>query len=429
MSKISTEQLDRPYPLTRHFKKRVLPIIIFLTALIGIIMALSSQWITESIYLQISERRSISISTALNNTNKHAWEQLQQSSNPKQFLFSEKGQALLQAIRNEVSELGLSHLKIYGPNAITLYSSNEEKIGEFGKSEGYLKAAQGKRTLVDKTTPDNQHLYELYVKVPNNPNNIVMELYEPIDYLDTLTQQTIIPAALLPMLLLALITWIMMKLANKAQSDITYRNNLVLEYKEKLQKLVSKEAANSLKTSIGQGAVKSRRIKVTILFSDIRGFTSFCENEDPQTVVSFLNDSLGIVIEAINKEKGDVDKIIGDAIFGFFQGKHSEQRALNAAIAAIIKTSHRQFPRKIGIGIYTGDVIIGTIGADSRMDFTMIGDSVNIASRLCSKAHEGNIIIDKTSFERCHYTQQYHTQKITVKGRENALSIIKIQPQ
>ncbi len=429
MSEIKTEQFDHPYPLTSHFKKRVIPIIVVLTILIGLIMALSSQWLTESIYLQISERRSASISKALYNNNPKAWEQLQSSVTPKQFLYSPQGQPLLKSIRNEVTELGLSHLKIYGFEAILLYSSDEEKIGNFDSSDGYVRAIKGKSSLVNKLSSNNIKLYELYVQVPNNIHKIVMELYEPIDYLDTLSNQTIIPAALIPMVLLALITWIMMQLANKAQSDITYRNNLVIEYKEKLQKLVSKEAASSVKTSIGKGDVQSRRIKATILFSDIRGFTSFCENENPQTIVSFLNQSLGIVINAINKESGDIDKIIGDAVLGFFQGEKAEERALKSAIAAIIKINHGNFPRKIGIGIFTGDVVIGTVGGASRMDFTLIGDSVNIASRLCSEAKEGEVIIDNDSFSQCHYQHASESKKITLKGRENSLQVIKIKPE
>jgi len=428
MFKIKPEQFERPYPLTSHFKKRVIPIIIVLTIIIGLIMGLSSQWLTESIYLQISERRSASISKALYNNNPQAWEQLQSSVTPKQYLYSPEGSPLLSSIRNEVTELGLAHLKIYGLDAILLYSSEEQQIGNFDSSAGYVKAVKGKSSLVNKLSPDNIKLYELYVQVPNNPHKIVMELYEPIGYLDTLSKQTIIPAALIPMVLLALITWIMMQLANKAQQDITYRNNLVIEYKEKLQKLVSKEAASSLKTSVGKGEVQSRRIKATILFSDIRGFTSFCENENPQTVVSFLNKSLAIVIDAINKESGDIDKIIGDAVLGFFQGDNAEERALKSAIAAVVSINQGDFPRKIGIGIFTGDVVIGTVGGSSRMDFTLIGDSVNIASRLCSEAEEGEIIIDNESFNQCHYQHDFETKEITVKGRENSLQVINVKP-
>ena len=86
-----------------------------------------------------------------------------------------------------------------------------------------------------------------------------------------------------------------------------------------------------------------------------------------------------IVVGAITRAGGDVDKLIGDAVLARFQGARAEVRALGAAREALRLLDQAELPRGIGIGIYTGEVISGTVGSADRMDFTVIGDSVNLA--------------------------------------------------
>ncbi|SCA55899.1 putative Adenylate/guanylate cyclase [Candidatus Terasakiella magnetica] len=414
---------EAPYPLQNRFRRIILPSLLFLTVLIGFIMSNGSTWLTEKIYLEISENRAAVIHRALSEKDHQAWENLQVSNTPNEIYDTAKGEHLLHTLRDEVKELGLSHLKVYGQNGLLLYSSEEAQIGTLDLSKGYLNALNGVRTLVEKQRPDGHKLYELYVKVPDTTHPIVMELYEPVDYLDGITLKVIIPATLIPVSILVLLALGMNRLVRHAQADINYRTDLLNEFRLRLQRLVSNEAVETIRSTTGKGEVASRRVRASILFSDVRDFTDFCERETPENVVAFLNQSLGIVIEAVREQGGDVDKMIGDAVLAHFQGEKAEERALKAAKKALEDTKMSNLPRGIGIGIYTGDVVVGTVGATNRMDFTVIGDTVNVASRLCSAAEQGEIVIEGHEEHIMSKQYSHNVEQITVKGREEPLNI------
>jgi adenylate cyclase len=419
-------KLEAPYPLSSKFRHIVLPGLVILIAVIAVTFGKGSRFLVEEIYLILSQARAVTIDRALTDKDPTDWSNLQRSLDPISFFKSSQGQKLKEVLRGEIKELKLSHLKIYGNEGLLLYSSDEFQIGSSDRSKGYLDARKGNSNLVLKQMDDGSKLYELYVKTPDNPNQIVMELYEPVDYLDSLSMEIIVPAILFPVGVLIFIGLVMRHLVNHAQLDINARTDLIREFRSKLQKLLSQEAVSSVRSSIGSGDVVSRRIRVTILFSDIRGFTSLCEVEPPETVVSFLNTSLGIVINAVAQNQGDVDKMIGDAVLAYFQGKDAEKRALQAAHEAMQSMKNTTLSRAIGIGIYTGDVVVGTIGAANRMDFTIVGDSVNVASRLCSAAQENDIVIDQQSYISATGNQADEFESLRVKGKQQPLLVKRI---
>lgn len=140
------------------------------------------------------------------------------------------------------------------------------------------------------------------------------------------------------------------------------------------------------------GAGKRRR--VCVLFADIRGFTARSERTEPEAIIELLNGYFAQMTEAIHKHGGVVDKFIGDGLMAFFgapQGiEHPERRALEAAQEMLLRLhrfnrtlSERGIePVAIGIGIHTGEAILGYIGSEARHEYTAIGDTVNAASRL-----------------------------------------------
>lgn len=145
------------------------------------------------------------------------------------------------------------------------------------------------------------------------------------------------------------------------------------------------------------------RETVTVFFSDIRGFTAFSEKNDAEVVVHHLNFLLDMQVEVINRFGGDIDKFVGDEIFAVFRGDEMEKRSVQAGIE--IQKRMRQLAAddpvydqlKVGIGINTGEVVSGNIGSRNRMDFTLIGDTVNTGARLCGAAKGHEIIISQYS--------------------------------
>ena len=139
-----------------------------------------------------------------------------------------------------------------------------------------------------------------------------------------------------------------------------------------------------------------KRVLRTLLFTDVRGFTSYTERQGPERVVSVLNRILEKQSEIIQGCGGDIDKFVGDAILAVFSGDKAPSRACTAAlrIVRLCAESVEEFEHlAVGTGIATGSVIHGMVGSARRADFTVIGDSVNVASRLCGIAKGMQIVV------------------------------------
>jgi adenylate cyclase len=151
---------------------------------------------------------------------------------------------------------------------------------------------------------------------------------------------------------------------------------------------------------------------VVIFFSDIRGFTSMSENMTPEDVATLLGEYFNEMVEIVFRHGGTLDKFIGDAIMALWgaplASPDDADKAMQAAIemqrALIPLNEHWKTTGKpeiaIGIGINFGEVFAGNIGSEQRMEYTVLGDAVNTASRLCSKAGRGEIMISEPLFQR-----------------------------
>lgn len=151
-----------------------------------------------------------------------------------------------------------------------------------------------------------------------------------------------------------------------------------------------------------------RRVVLTTLFADVRGFSSFSESNPPEHLFAVLNAHLRIAVDEILREEGTIDKFQGDAIMAWFnaplsQGDHPV-RAIRAALGimrgldAYHQTDQMQEKLMMGIGIHTGEAALGLVGTEKRMEYTAIGDSVNIAKRLQENALPGQILISDRLF-------------------------------
>ncbi len=173
------------------------------------------------------------------------------------------------------------------------------------------------------------------------------------------------------------------------------------------------------------------------LFTDIRGFTSMCENLPPKDIIPILNHYLDIETKIIFENGGDVDKYVGDSMMAFFSGPRKEIRACKAAMEIrramqkekimAVKTGTSVI--SIGIGISSGPVVFGSVGATTRKDFTSIGDTVNLAARLegANKAYGSKAIISEAVYEKL--TNKFICREldyVTVKGKTEPVRIYEI---
>jgi len=177
--------------------------------------------------------------------------------------------------------------------------------------------------------------------------------------------------------------------------------------------------------------------EMTVLFSDIRSFTTISEAMTPQENFNFLNSYLRRVSPVIRAHQGFIDKYIGDAIMALFP--ESADDAVRAAVEmqkqVILYNLHRQLsnyaPITIGIGLHAGTLMLGTIGEEERMESTVIADAVNLASRLegLTKVYGSGILITESILDRLGDRSQYlyrFVDRVTVKGKTSAVSVFEI---
>jgi adenylate cyclase len=152
--------------------------------------------------------------------------------------------------------------------------------------------------------------------------------------------------------------------------------------------------------------------EVTLLFSDIRGFTSMSESRAPQEIVRMLNEYFELMVDVIFKYEGTLDKFVGDEIIALFGApvamENAEVKAVQCALDMLqvlsefnrVRVAEGQNEIKIGIGINTGMVVTGAIGSSRALQYTAIGDAMNTTARLCGVAQSGQIILSEATFKK-----------------------------
>ncbi len=216
-------------------------------------------------------------------------------------------------------------------------------------------------------------------------------------------------------------------------------NNMIQHLREKLQmqKFVSKLTVQMIKDTVGVNGKKTKAAnqKVAVLFSDVRNFSSIAEQLKPEEIVKLINVYFDLQTRIIETHKGIVDKFMGDQIMAIFQGKTMADNALRAAVEIqrqVRLVNHKREAKgeailEMGIGINNGSVVIGNMGSADRMDYTVIGDVVNVAARLCSKAAAGQIIMSYDLAKKANGS--YPTSRLkslSVKGRKKGIDVCEV---
>jgi len=243
----------------------------------------------------------------------------------------------------------------------------------------------------------------------------------------------------------------LVKRLDQANQDIQEQNIQLLRYADDLNqsyqqlkkeeqlrthlsRYIGKDLVEQIMDSNGELLLKNQRKIVTIMFADIRSFTAISEKMKPEDIVDMLNEYFTIMVEIIFKNNGVLDKFVGDqlmAVFGhiFGEGKGAKQALLAAlemqqAIDALMETRQKkQLPIfQTGIGINTGAVLIGNVGSANRMDYTVIGDTVNAAARLEEQARGGEIIIGEQTLTRLPNTIKVG-KRLELKVKNRAMPI------
>jgi adenylate cyclase len=225
---------------------------------------------------------------------------------------------------------------------------------------------------------------------------------------------------------------------NEMVAGLRQRENL----KNTLVRYVSREVADEILSSGKMAELRSERRKITVLFADVRGFTSFSENASPEDIVTLLNEYFDKMIDAIFRYKGTLNKFIGDGLMAMFgapvDDPYQEEHAIRAALE--MQKGVRELREKyqlrlgmdfrIGIGINTGVAVVGNIGCDQRMEYTAIGDTVNTASRLETKTKELQVDILVTEYTHVAVRSLFRFgrgRQLEVKGKAESIQAFAVE--
>jgi adenylate cyclase len=216
--------------------------------------------------------------------------------------------------------------------------------------------------------------------------------------------------------------------------------------KRKVAKLfgryVSRDVYAQLMANPDQAELGGRRREMSVLFSDIRGFTTVTERGNPEELVSQLNEYFSRMVEIVFKHKGTVDKFVGDMVMALFSAPLDDPEHANHAVQAAVEmvkelgelnrawVAKGMTPLDIGIGVNSGDMIAGNIGSSSIMSYTVIGDNVNLGARLESlnKDYKTRIIISEAT--RARLTAEFDIRPlgdVIVKGKSKAVQIFEVK--
>ena len=232
-----------------------------------------------------------------------------------------------------------------------------------------------------------------------------------------------------------------------AQASVALENSeyaRALEHEAAQRAQLSRFLSPALVEQAARGSIELSKggtlTELTILFSDIRGFTSISEKMPPQEVVKMLNDYFELMVDILFEHNGILDKFICDAIMGLWGAPVKRPDDATQAVRAAVKMQERlkewnidrvaqgRVPIQIGIGLHTGHVVVGNMGSSKALSYTAIGDGVNLASRLCGVARENMVVISEECAMRAGKSQFVleALPPAKVKNREAPVEIFKV---
>lgn len=195
---------------------------------------------------------------------------------------------------------------------------------------------------------------------------------------------------------------------------------------------------NAVRSQSGLEVPTSRR-EATVLFADVRGFTSLSEALDPAEVLQLLNSYFTRMLEVVAEAEGYVNKFIGDAVMVVFnapmdQPDHAARAVrcavqMQLALAELNRSGRLLRPLAIGIGVNTGPLVAGNLGSERRAEYTVIGDTVNVASRLTGTAKAGDVVIGGSTAQQVEGTIPFEAlPPLVVKGKSQPLAAFRLRP-
>jgi class 3 adenylate cyclase len=421
---------DAGFPLRRNFLLFIFPLLML--ALVGFTVSvgyvLSNN--LETFFLTREASRAQSTINFVARLEPDLWSQVIAPEDAGRASEQRAGGKLQDLLARELSELGLSCMALYDASGHRRLNVRSTTVcPEIDKSLVDESLGEGDPTLREDLAEDGSWTVLAPIKVPPRELAMLAVTNQPARRYEVLIlRQSGLWVAVFGAVFLVGIGFAY-TLVSGAQRQIDRRTDAVVLLRRQLERFVSRHTVAAVHGA-GNQKIAPRRIECTVLFADIRDFSSFAEAQPPELVVALVDRIMNTGVRVVGAEGGDVDKMIGDGMLAWFEGTDRRERALAAAVHFIDDTERMGLPRGIGIGLHDGEVVAAPVGGETRLDFTILGRAVNQASRLCSAARRGQIVASITSLQQddAGLPHSRHDEEMMLKGHQTPMIVRRITP-
>ncbi len=343
---------------------------------------------------------------------------------------------LQRLIETEMQYGSMAMLEVSDASGEVIAASAPERLGQPSNLEAASQAVAGGQTVTSLIETDTGAYLRYAAPIQIGAEEYVVVVDEPLAQMQSALQKSARTVTAILALGFALTFAIQSLIVRRAGLEIEHHQREEGRVKDLLGRYVSYQVAQQILDHGGLTTDGERR-QITVLFADIRGFTPFSEALPPEQVVVLLNDFLEAMTEVVFRHDGTLDKFLGDGLMVIFGApanlKNDVDRAL--ACAAEMQTRFCELKEQwghlagaaelqLGIGVNTGDAIVGSIGSARRLDYTAIGDVVNTAARLESIAEGGQTLISEATWQRMAEKELARSLgPRQLKGKREAISV------
>ena len=346
------------------------------------------------------------------------------------------GMTLQDLVVQEIKIGNLTRLEVSDESGVIIAAQDEALIGESAHIPEVEQASalgQPVSRIVDMEVP----YLRFASPITANGELYVVLVDEPLTGLESMIRESRSAVTLILSIGFGITFLVLSLIVRRAGLDIENHQQEEMRVKDLLGRYVSHQVAKQI---LDQGGLRlnGERRRITIIFADIRGFTTVAEQLSPERVVTLLNDYLAAMTDVVFKYDGTVDKFLGDGVMAIFGAPlgHGDDVRRALACAKEMQTVFDQLRRKWraeglpdlqqGIGINTGEAVVGSIGSTRRLDYTAIGDAVNTAQRLQSLAVGGQILISANTLSYLDDEPAESLGAMTVKGKREAVNVFRL---
>ncbi len=272
------------------------------------------------------------------------------------------------------------------------------------------------------------------------PETYVVLVDQSLTSMDALTQNSRLAITITLTLGFVLMFGLLGVVVYRAGLEVEHHQSAHEHIKSVLGRYVSPAVAEQILAE-GDLQTAGERREITVLFADIRGFTAIAEKLPPERVVALLNDYLAAMTEAVFQHGGTVDKFLGDGLMAVFGAPlaYADHATRALACAQAMQTAFRKLQPRwqaqgvsrlgLGVGLSTGEVIVGNIGSRQRLDYTAIGDAVNTAQRLQSLATDHQILLSAATRAQLTATPLTSLGLQRLKGKRELVEVFRWQAE